>query len=231
MRKRGFTLIELLVVIAIIAILAAILFPVFAQAREAARKTSCLSNMRQITTAGRMYVEEYDGLSAWDSDWSFDHPGYTWSGLFMPYIKNQGIFRCPSHGRWPNASWTNTNPYDWVPEWYYKSYGINVYGASISIAGGIAHEFLLDSVSDPADRIWFFEVYDADDSDPNLGYNATWGDSHWAFRHSNGMNVAFLDGHAKYVSRGRLEGWWNTANCQNRYRYIYYPWTENNSCP
>src|SRR5437588_2990917 len=59
-RSRGFTLIELLVVIAIIAILAAILFPVFAQAREAARKTSCLSNMKQVTLAALMYMQDYD---------------------------------------------------------------------------------------------------------------------------------------------------------------------------
>src|SRR5437762_3834341 len=61
-RKRGFTLIELLVVIAIIAILAAILFPVFAQARESARKTSCLSNVRQLGTAYQMYLQDYDEL-------------------------------------------------------------------------------------------------------------------------------------------------------------------------
>lgn len=61
--KRGFALIELLVVIAIIAILAAILFPVFAQARESARQTTCLSNLKQIATANRMYVQDYDERS------------------------------------------------------------------------------------------------------------------------------------------------------------------------
>ncbi len=60
-RQRGFTLIELLVVIAIIAILAAILFPVFAQARESARRTSCLSNLKQLGTAFQMYQQDYDG--------------------------------------------------------------------------------------------------------------------------------------------------------------------------
>src|SRR5881296_1738464 len=67
----GFTLIELLVVIAIIAILAAILFPVFAQAREKARQTACLSNEKQMGTAVQMYAQDYDeGLPAWDSYWA-----------------------------------------------------------------------------------------------------------------------------------------------------------------
>jgi len=231
--RRGFTLIELLVVIAIIAILAAILFPVFAQAREKARQTSCLSNMKQIGTAARMYVEDYDGMSIWDTYWQFTHFPNTWSGFILPYVKNEDIFRCPSHGV-PRKPW-NTDPYDWVPEWYYKSYGINVYGAVIYIKpDNTVSEFMLDLIKRPAERIWFFEVYDADDNDQGLGYNATWGPSHWAFRHTDGMNVTFVDTHAKYVTRKTLEGWWNDRSrnpCTGRYLYIYYPWSSDNSCP
>jgi len=96
--RRGFTLIELLVVIAIIAILAAILFPVFAKAREAARATQCRSNLKQIGTALQMYVQDYD-----ETTLPYSSTGGTggqgprnWEIEFQPYIKNIGVFRCPS---------------------------------------------------------------------------------------------------------------------------------------
>jgi prepilin-type N-terminal cleavage/methylation domain-containing protein/prepilin-type processing-associated H-X9-DG protein len=99
---RGFTLIELLVVIAIIAILAAILFPVFAHAREKARQTSCLSNLRQLGTAMTMYSEDNDGLYvpavARASISQKNYYEMSWMPLIEPYTKNRGIFVCPSSG-------------------------------------------------------------------------------------------------------------------------------------
>lgn len=100
----GFTLIELLVVIAIIAILAAILFPVFAQAREKARQTSCLSNTKQMGLGIMMYVQDYDETFPATyyygdptTSGNFDLTGiYQWSGLTQPYVKNVQIFVCPS---------------------------------------------------------------------------------------------------------------------------------------
>jgi prepilin-type N-terminal cleavage/methylation domain-containing protein/prepilin-type processing-associated H-X9-DG protein len=93
MRKRGFTLIELLVVIAIIAILAAILFPVFARAREKARQASCQSNLKQLMLGMLMYAQDYDGR--WNR-----HGGTqgwaSWTANMYPYLKNDQIFRCPS---------------------------------------------------------------------------------------------------------------------------------------
>jgi len=106
--KKGFTLIELLVVIAIIAILAAILFPVFAQAKEAAKKTSCLSNAKQLGTAVLMYGNDNDDdVVAWLSCGAscnavVPRPERIWTGRLQPYVKNgggfpsDGIFKCPS---------------------------------------------------------------------------------------------------------------------------------------
>src|SRR2546428_14160484 len=97
MRRRAFTLIELLVVIAIIAVLAAILFPVFAQARDKARAASCLSNTRQIGTAVMMYAQDHDeGLPPW---WITTKYGPTyWHGHLKPYVKNLQGFLCPNTG-------------------------------------------------------------------------------------------------------------------------------------
>ncbi len=107
---RGFTLIELLVVIAIIAILAAILFPVFAQAREKARQSSCTSNVKQSALAVMMYINDYD--ETFPPHYYYRNNqnsanGYVhWTGLCEPYIKNWGIFVCPSD---PNRGVAPTN--------------------------------------------------------------------------------------------------------------------------
>jgi prepilin-type N-terminal cleavage/methylation domain-containing protein/prepilin-type processing-associated H-X9-DG protein len=92
----GFTLIELLVVITIIAILAAILFPVFSRAREQARKTSCASNIKQMTMALLQYTQDYDETTVPLRTGEIFSPAFDWSEALQPYIKNRQIFRCPS---------------------------------------------------------------------------------------------------------------------------------------
>jgi len=148
---RGFTLIELLVVIAIIAILASILFPVFARAREKARESSCMSNQKQIGLAIHMYASDYDDLMPIANS----KPAVADDGppglrdVILPYCKNTQIFRCPSDKDlyWQNqgtsydygsegfafVAWSIDAPYDrepskqmilydFVPTWHTKGY-------------------------------------------------------------------------------------------------------------
>ncbi len=146
MRRSAFTLIELLVVIAIIAILAAILFPVFAQAREKARSISCLSNLKQLGTSLQMYVQDYDELfpyAGWRSDGSphvgtlpdgRTYHGYVlWELQLYPYSKNKQIFACPSDSNpqgdlitgWNDMAVNPVGDDNWWGKCWPMSYGIN----------------------------------------------------------------------------------------------------------
>src|SRR5205085_5932984 len=124
--RKGFTLIELLVIIAIIAILAAILFPVFAQAREKARQTSCLSNTKQLGTAYVMYLQDYDETfpphvtertaPLGTPDTPEARAPYSYKTKLDPYVKNQGVYKCPSAPAWPTPS---------AGKWFTTDYGNN----------------------------------------------------------------------------------------------------------
>lgn len=98
MARKAFTLIELLVVIAIIAILAAILFPVFAKARERALMTSCLNNMKQLGIAVMQYTEDHEQVLPPSTNYDIpsDHPTRIWTGIIQPYIRSEAVFTCPS---------------------------------------------------------------------------------------------------------------------------------------
>jgi prepilin-type N-terminal cleavage/methylation domain-containing protein/prepilin-type processing-associated H-X9-DG protein len=101
--SHGFTLIELLVVIAIIAILAAILFPVFAKAREKARQTTCTSNMKQLGLAFAQYEQDYDEHFTHPDPW---YTAQTWGGQIYAYVKSTGAYTCPDDPTNPNANGT-----------------------------------------------------------------------------------------------------------------------------
>ncbi|MCS6775019.1 MAG: prepilin-type N-terminal cleavage/methylation domain-containing protein [Chloroherpetonaceae bacterium] len=119
--QRAFTLIELLVVIAVIAILAAILFPVFAQAREKARQTACISHLRQQGMAIAMYAQDYEAYPFHSSPAS-QVPRTRWPDYIFPYVKNEMLFRCPSMLPGQEASF---RPWAHNPNLRFGGYGYN----------------------------------------------------------------------------------------------------------
>jgi prepilin-type processing-associated H-X9-DG protein len=178
------------VVIAIIAILAAILFPVFAKAREAARATACKSNLKQIGTGMAMYVQDYDE-SYPQRGQTFGHWGY----VVQPYIKNYNLFQCPSN---PNKNLPATGgPIPGTTERIPRSYAINAFNHD-------QHGLSMASIADPADRIIIGEST-ADWTD----YAAPWwnnGDNYVGVGfagHSGNMNILFYDGHVKAMKPTR----------------------------
>jgi prepilin-type N-terminal cleavage/methylation domain-containing protein len=134
MKRRGFTLIELLVVIAIIAILAAILFPVFAQAKLAAKKTASLSNIKQIELSSLMYSNDYDDVVPL----AYETNTYsTWSAGVQPYVKSWDLFFSPLGGPRVLAAFTGPNTTVWQNWQYTVQYGYNAsYMNRLSPAGG-----------------------------------------------------------------------------------------------
>src|SRR6266498_2270973 len=120
----AFTLIELLVVIAIIAILAAILFPVFAQAREKARQSACLSNCKQIGLAVMMYGEDWDQSYPLFAHYPNHEP--MWFQMIQPYIKNENVFTCPSVQKMTTEATRPKQMAGWtVPLYSFNGYGVN----------------------------------------------------------------------------------------------------------
>ena len=187
--KRGFTLIELLVVIAIIAILAAILFPVFARAREKARQTSCLSNVKQIMLGVLMYAGDYDERLPMASNWLISGGSMRWYQAIEPYVKNANVFDCPSC---PSDS-----PYHSYG-WNYQEFGEGHTGGNLSKYPATK----LAAIESPATTILI------GDSSWSGGSNGTYLFRRHEVRsstvHNGGGNMALLDGHAKWFSYGQL---------------------------
>lgn len=211
--RRGFTLIELLVVIAIIAILAAILFPVFARAREAARKSTCQSNMKELGTALALYYNDYDAMmpasgivtlaknpsaNAWSSadcqifatqagqlPPAANQPqNATWATLLYSHMKNKDIMWCPSDSNKGASTATTLQVSYWYKAAIDKAWwGDN--GASWACKKEGEFEY-------PADQVVFYE---------KAGWH--WGDAARGFADGVTLNATFMDGHVKNI---RLKG-------------------------
>ena len=235
MRRKGFTLIELLVVIAIIAILAAILFPVFAKAREKARQTMCLSNVKQIALGMYMYVQDYDdtyptafrGQAPYETQTDKTMPGayykvhdssgggghvVSWMDLIFPYVKSIKIFECPSAPVKWDASAAGAMP----------SYG---YSGAIngSYRGGICPgepnnvPYTLSEIGSIANIIvimdynsWYSIYANPYEMNPDITYVKKW-------HHNDGANFGYADGHAKWVNKKDTTHYWANPTDWNNY--------------
>ena len=202
--RKGFTLIELLVVIAIIAILASILFPVFARAREKARQTSCLANMKQLVLGANMYAQDYDEQlphDRLDTDGSgtYSAGDTTWRTAILPYVKNRQIYLCPSDKN-PDGS---AGVYNGSEGDYNQGAG---YGMNVAhwATGGAANPsgVSLGAVEDASACIFLvesvgsFSVSQGVDGDNAHGLVRS---DAAAIRHNGGQNCGFVDGHAKWM--------------------------------
>lgn len=225
-RQRGFTLIELLVVIAIIAILAAILMPVFAQAREKARTASCQSNLKQIMTAIHMYTQDYDeqpmpGLwyQVGGGNWT------TWMEMVNPYIKNEQVFKCPSAPKNPGEYTGGGNRIasdycwpSWIPYNYWNWFGVIMFAGypcpqTFANCAAYTQPWAIKTgplqADKPAESAMIVEGYMKTYYPSTAGTNLVFGSAattgfclagdNKCYRHNEGHNVGFCDGHVKWV--------------------------------
>lgn len=176
-RKSSFTLIELLVVVTVIGILVALLFPVFARAREKARASGCQANLKQVGAAIQMYRDDHDGVLPMTLTGSI-----SWHWQLYPYVKNSQIFTCPSRPQWyinPNAKHWWTGGYSWNRE------VSMLHDSAVEDASGTI--VVIDSWTANTYAIGIdYAEFDRRRSDEDLR------------RHNDGLNALYYDGHVKW---------------------------------
>ncbi len=227
-RERGFTLIELLVVIAIIAILAAILFPVFARARENARKSTCQSNLKQLGLGIMQYVQDYDERypSVYDDARGYPAGRLIWADKIMPYVKNRKVFVCPSNTAASDAPVTAVTVIpDSIQGTKYQMPMTHVFPEGWTTSRAMA-EMVASSETVcllESDAHWYHHYCPRHPSGAmgvltnanGVTYiNGSNGEHTWPM-HMEGLNVAFCDGHVKW------EKITNLADPSRRYLWDY----------
>jgi prepilin-type N-terminal cleavage/methylation domain-containing protein/prepilin-type processing-associated H-X9-DG protein len=218
LRPKAFTLVELLVVIAIIAILAAILFPVFGRVRENARRTSCQSNLKQIGLGALQYIQDYDEAifrSFFGTAGDSNATNYKWMDAIYPYVKSEQLFVCPSDSSIIYR--VNTNPLSTGQD--YGSYGLNgAYGSDLTDAftpPRSANNLLVNmsQVVVPASTVWVTDNANAPttvntggsqgffwgniSSEPAISNTSPRQLQNIVERHLSTTNVLYCDGHVK----------------------------------
>ncbi|MCZ7599239.1 MAG: prepilin-type N-terminal cleavage/methylation domain-containing protein [Gammaproteobacteria bacterium] len=210
--RRGFTLIELLVVIAIIAILAAILFPVFAKAREKARQSSCSSNLKQLQIAFIQYRSDYDERTSPSWQYANSNDGWVWLDNMDPYTKNDQLGDCPSTSRRlarntarniGGTGWLNVNrgTMDYACT-------TNYWGGTAGAGGPAANHPMGRADGDVKDIAGTIVLLDwpgnfESASQYDVHANLLNGNADME-RHNDGLNVAYYDGHVKWAQRTSL---------------------------
>jgi len=213
-RKRGFTLIELLVVIAIIAILAAILFPVFARAREKARTASCQNNLKQLAPAMAIYRSDNDGGMPMDYYQIIGSTTYIrWLHVIYGYVNSDEVFQCPSKPTKMDTDWVppyqTLGPYS---SYYYCHYYLAAESES-DVKDTTGTIMLMDGwFKDDCDQDWIRGMFTSPQANATVmanWVNGDWRDTYYVNReilanmrrHNDGVNAAYYDGHVKRINR------------------------------
>ena len=217
--KKGFTLIELLVVIAIIAILAAILFPVFARARENARRSSCSSNLKQIALGFKQYTQDYDEkfppvFANNDGAGNYTPPANAtaletsvadrgWAQILQPYLKSTQIFQCPSETTQPVTNGSTGYTDYWYNDRVAGANEARIDQVSSTILNGDGSSgtaaYAFNGIEIKNDGSAFTAITN-NTADVKVTIPPSSGD--FGERHLDGLNYAFVDGHVKWLKSG-----------------------------